>query len=140
MRKMKTCIFADLVIISVALYTLTGISVAEESELEIINGLILDRAITVQGHEFYKEFSQAFENPIGVAPSTLVIKELPSARWGSLIWVESDSRVLYSIQLRPGRGNIKEEAEKAAIGVTQMLFQFALNGVIENDDLDKNGY
>ncbi len=131
------------VLIAVLLSCFHGLSVAsEERDLEelIISDLILDRAITTQGHEFYKYFTQAFVKPRGVAPATLIVKELPSARWGSLIWVESDSKALFIVQLRPGRGDVKGEAEKAAKVVSESLFRIALNGVIEEEDLDKNGY
>ena len=140
MIKMKTNIFTAAVMVLVFLYPVETLSEEQDFEVEIISDLILDRAITVQGHEFYKYFSQTFVKPRGVAPATLVIKELPSARWGSLIWVESESKVLYGTQLRPGRGNVKEEAENAAKAVSESLFRIALNGVIEEEDLDKNGY
>ena len=137
---MKPGIFA-LVAIILASLCYSAISAEKlDSELEIINGLILDRAITRQGHDFYQYFSQAYERPKGIAPATLIIKEIPSARWGSIIWIESDSKVLHTVLIRPGRGDIKEQAEQAAVRVTQALFRFALNGAVENPDLDKDGY
>jgi curli production assembly/transport component CsgE len=42
------------------------------------------------------------------------VKERPSARWGSLVWVEYSHRAVFQAFLSPARANVKEVAAQAA--------------------------
>ena len=64
---------------------------AEEDEML---GFIVDDTISHIGHEFYYSFSERLRatSPMDF---NLVVRERPSARWGSLVTVEYQQRLVY---------------------------------------------
>ena len=87
-----------------------------------IQGLILDRTITLDGHSFYKKFSAHWLATNLTQPYNLVVSEKPSARWGSLIIISSQDQVLYRTSLRPGKQLKQNMIKEAATSVSQNIF------------------
>lgn len=82
---------------------------------DLILGVIADQTITRIGREFYRGFLSTWRDFGGDAEQyNLAIYERPSARWGSLVWVEKDRVRLFSMFIHPGRGNYAPIGEQAA--------------------------
>jgi curli production assembly/transport component CsgE len=114
-----------------------GTSSSQELEL---SGLIVDRTITINGHEFYRFFNMAYESSLKLQEYNLIVYEKPSARWGSLIWVETENKVLFQAFIHPGRAKVKLIAEDAAEIVRNNLFRLTLFKSRDNEDIANNGY
>lgn len=125
---------------SVLLIACLGQSFSQtEPELEF-NGLITDRTITINGHEFARYFNLAYENPLNLNKYNLTIREKPSARWGSRIWIETEGRVIFQAFVHPGRAKLKLMAEDAARIVSNNLLRMSLFEASNEEDLSQNGY
>jgi curli production assembly/transport component CsgE len=86
-----------------------------------IDGVVVDNTITLTGHNFFAQFVTTWQDLEQPSRQNLTIRERPSARWGSLIWVEYNHRVLYRIFLQPGRPSNRAVAEGAATHVARAL-------------------
>lgn len=83
--------------------------------LELSSGFIVDRTITHFGAEFFRHFSHAWRERGGTEGIDLTLVERPSARWGSIIYVEHNNRAEARVILYAGRSaTIKPLAEQTA--------------------------
>lgn len=58
-------------------------------------GIVTSQTVTVAGHEFANHFIAEWRDKPDSERTTLALRERPSARWGSLVWVEfGQQRVL----------------------------------------------
>ncbi|MEO7494082.1 MAG: CsgE family curli-type amyloid fiber assembly protein [Massilia sp.] len=73
-----------------------------ETHIEAL-GIVTNQAVTVAGHEFCNHFIAEWRDKPGSERYTLAIRERPSARWGSLIWVDFGQQRLLQLQLPPAR-------------------------------------
>jgi curli production assembly/transport component CsgE len=110
--------------------------------LEQAAGFIVDRTVTNFGAEFVRAFSQAWREQPGAAELEVTIVEKPSARFGSIVWIEHNSRPVARAFLYAGRSAaIRPIAEAAAEYVAKKLGDEALAGLIFQDpDLAKEGF
>ncbi|MGS0676766.1 curli production assembly/transport protein CsgE [Shewanella sp. 0m-4] len=93
-------------------------------ETDLIDGLILNRAMTRFGHRFYREFVAAYRDIGGVAQhSGLTVVEQATARSGSKISILHNRRPIYITVVSPASRNIDEQALAAAGRVNQKLKQ-----------------
>lgn len=76
-------------------------------------GIVINRTVTVQGHEFYRFFSNRWREFSEANPFTITVFERPSARWGSEIWVEHRGQRMYHVFLSPARSSTKKASEIA---------------------------
>lgn len=78
-------------------------------------GLVVDRTITHFGAEFVRRFSAHWRQLPEVAAAAVTIVERPSARWGSVVFVEVERRPVARVFLYAGRSaTIAPLAEAAA--------------------------
>jgi curli production assembly/transport component CsgE len=84
-------------------------------------GIVTNQAVTVAGHEFCKYFLAEWRDKPGSDRYTLAIRERPSARWGSQVWVEFSQRRVYQVQLPPARAELRALAESAAENAYQAI-------------------
>jgi curli production assembly/transport component CsgE len=84
-------------------------------------GIVTNQAVTVAGHEFCKYFLAEWRDKPGSERYTLAIRERPSARWGSQVWVEFAQRRIYQVQLPPARAELQALAESAAENAYQTI-------------------
>jgi curli production assembly/transport component CsgE len=84
-------------------------------------GIVTNQAVTVAGHEFCKYFLAEWRDKPGSDRYTLAIRERPSARWGSQVWVEFAQRRVYQVQLPPARAELRALAESAAENAYQAI-------------------
>jgi curli production assembly/transport component CsgE len=84
-------------------------------------GIVTNQAVTVAGHEFCRYFLAEWRDKPGSDRYMLAIRERPSARWGSLVWVEFAQRRIYQVQLPPARAELRTLAESAAENTWQAV-------------------
>jgi curli production assembly/transport component CsgE len=77
-------------------------------------GIVTSQPITVAGHEFCRYFMAAWLDKPGSDRYTIAIRERPSARWGTQVWVEYGPRRVLQVQLPPARTALRALGEDAA--------------------------
>ena len=77
-------------------------------------GLVTSQPITVAGHEFCRYFIAEWLDQPGSDRYTIAVRERPSARWGTQVWVEYGQRRVLQVQLPPARNELKALGEHAA--------------------------
>ena len=110
--------------------------------LEQASGFIVDRTITQFGGEFMRVFSQSWRALPGTQEFDITIIERPTARYGSLVWVEYNNRPIARAFLYAGRSTaIRPIAVAAAEYVAGKLADEALaSQLFEDPDLAKGGF
>jgi curli production assembly/transport component CsgE len=111
------------------------VSAAEEDEMM---GFIVDDTISHIGHDFYYSFSERLRatSPMDF---NLVVRERPSARWGSLVTVEYQQRLVYRRFLPPNTVELKDEAYEAADLVRVQIVQRRLETLLQDTtDLERD--
>lgn len=124
-----------LLLVGLALCGLLGNVARGEEE---IMGFIVDYTISHIGHEFYRSFSERLRDTSKL-DFNLVVRERPDARWGSLIWVEYEQRMLYREFLPPNTAELKSTAYAAADLVLEAIAQQKLQRLLQDTyDLEKD--
>jgi len=110
--------------------------------LESAFGFIVDRTITHFGAEFVRYFSQEWRDQPGTEAIDVTIVERPSARWGSIVFIEHNQRPIARVFLYAGRSaTIRPLAAAAARHVAVHVSDNALAALITRDpDLAKDGF
>ncbi len=108
---------------------------------DIDGGIVVDHTITMIAHEFYQHFMRFWRDQPASATHNLTIYERPTARWGSIVWIEHDNKVIFRANLFSARSKTESVAEMAAIAINQQLDQIDLQNLLFDDpDLTKEGY
>lgn len=92
---------------------------------EIYAGVVTNQTVTFTGQGFYREFVKHWSDKERAERYSIAIHERPSARWGSLIWIEYANRKIFQVFVSPGRADIKSISEQAA--------ELAYQNVVEAD-------
>jgi curli production assembly/transport component CsgE len=88
---------------------------------ELYGGVVVNQTVTVAGQDFYQYFVSAWRDRDMSERFAISIRERPSARWGSLIWIEYAERRIFQSQLPTGRAGIKALSEQAVDFAYQKL-------------------
>ncbi|MFD2645629.1 curli production assembly/transport protein CsgE [Pseudomonas japonica] len=123
-------------LVALALAVLMPFAVARADE-EML-GFIVDDTISHIGHDFYYAFSERLRatSPMDF---NLVVRERPSARWGSLVTVEYQQRLVYRRFLAPNTVELKDEAYQAADWVRGQIAQRKLENLLQDTtDLERD--
>ncbi len=108
---------------------------------ERITDVIGDQTMTLVGHGFIEGFQRAWRDYESNGESSIAVFERPSARWGSLIWVEQNFTRVYQTFLFPGRGDPTQVGEGAARWVHQRIAEIEAEKLLFKDpDLEKEGF
>ncbi|WP_459705976.1 CsgE family curli-type amyloid fiber assembly protein [Stutzerimonas marianensis] len=103
-----------------------------------LSGLIIDNAITRFGHDFHRYLSLALQDATDL-DGDLVVRERPSARWGSLVWVEHGQRIVYRRFLQPNVAEIEAIANEAAVQIREDISRNKLqNLMLDIFDMDRD--
>lgn len=93
-------------------------------ESDLIDGLILNRAMTRVGHRFYREFVAAYRDMGGITEhSGLSIVERATARNGSKLSILLNRKPIFVTIVSPASRHLDKQAESAAVRVNQLLKQ-----------------
>lgn len=116
-------------LLAVVLLALVGSArAAEEDEM---TGFIVDNTISHIGHDFYYSFAERLRATSRL-DFNLVVRERPSARWGSLVTVEYQQRVIYRRFLPPNTVELKDAAYEAADLVRAEVVQRKLQNLLQD--------
>lgn len=108
-----------------------------QSEAEL-SGLIIDNTITRFGHDFHRYLSFQLQDASALE-SDLVVRERPSARWGSLVWVEYGQRTVYRRFLQPNVAEIEPIATQAAQLIMEEINRSKLQNLLQDTfDMDRD--
>ena len=121
-----------------ALILLLATPFAAAAEEDEMMGFIVDDTISHIGHELYSAFSERLRatSPMDF---NLVVRERPSARWGSLVTVEYQQRLVYRRFLPPNTVELKEEASDAADWVRGQIVKRKLEALLQDTtDLERD--
>ncbi|MFC3607526.1 CsgE family curli-type amyloid fiber assembly protein [Stutzerimonas tarimensis] len=111
----------------------TGASLEAE-----LSGLVIDNTISRFGYEFHRQLSMGLQDLSGMT-FHLVVRERPSARWGSLVWVEYGNQILYRRFLQPNVSQIEEIARPAVTQVLEELSRLRLQALLQDThDLERD--
>lgn len=91
--------------------------------IDALGGIVTNNAVTLVGQDFYAWFSQAWTQMPLSERYIVSMHERPSARYGSLVWVEYDQRRVFEAFLPIARANVRPIAESAAASVLQTVMQ-----------------
>lgn len=103
-----------------------------------LNGFIVDQTITHIGHQFYRHLCERLRD-ISRLDFNLVVRERPSARWGSLVWVEYESGTVYRRFLSPNTAELQAVAHAAADEVKETVTRRRLEILLQDTtDMDRD--
>ncbi|WP_444929762.1 CsgE family curli-type amyloid fiber assembly protein [Microbulbifer sp. SSSA002] len=106
-----------------------------------ISGFNIDRTITRTGHDFARYMSEYRNLNYPDASYNLTIYERPSARWGNLIWVTYNDKIVFRRFISPSTNNIHRLADEAAQHIHQQVLQNRVrNSLSDNFDLGKDEF
>ncbi|SAL60230.1 curli assembly protein CsgE [Caballeronia humi] len=98
-----------------------------------LGGVVTTDTVTLAGQDFYNWFAQAW----GAIPLSeryiISVHERPSARYGSLVWVEYGQRRVFQAFLPIARSNVRPVAEGAAQVAFQNVMQADLTRLLFRD-------
>jgi curli production assembly/transport component CsgE len=113
-------------------------TVGHGDEEDEMMGFIVDDCISLVGHNFYNAFTDRLRATSRL-DFNLVVRERPDPRWGSLIWVEYDQRIVYRRFIAPNATETRELAVQAADDVRAAVVQRKLQVQLQdNIDLGKD--
>lgn len=98
-----------------------------------LGGIITDQTITRFGRDFYSGFSQAWQAPEGLDDVNLTVRERPSARWGSLVWVEYRNETVFRTFIFPGRSDPEALGSDAARQVAERIARYRMEQLMFTD-------
>ncbi|WP_372943285.1 curli production assembly/transport protein CsgE [Shewanella sp.] len=94
-------------------------------EDDLIDGLILNRAMTRLGHRFYREFVSAYRDINGLNNHNgLTVVEQATARNGSKILVLHNRKPIFITFVSPASRSLDAQADMAAKRVNDLLLQY----------------
>lgn len=112
--------------------------IARADDEDEMMGFIVDDCISLVGHNFYSAFTDRLRATSRL-DFNLVVRERPDPRWGSLIWVEYDQRIVYRRFIAPNATETRELAQEAADQVRAAVVQRKLQVQLQdNIDLGKD--
>lgn len=101
-----------------------------------LSGIVVNRTVTVQGHDFYRYFSAWWRETDDEGRYTISIHERPSARWGSEVWVQFRRDRVFHMFLPPARSRTKEISQAAVEIAYENITQNELQrAVFQSEDL-----
>lgn len=100
---------------------------------DAFGGVVTTDTVTLAGQDFYNWFAQAW-SAIPLSERYIVsVHERPSARYGSLVWVEFGQRRVFQAFLPIARANVRPVAENAANVAFQNVMQSDLARLLFRD-------
>lgn len=126
-----------LMVITVSFMMLLAPCASYSAEIEV-PGLVTDNTVTRVGHDFYRAFTDRWEEEY---PGSITINERPSARWGSWITIKVDQDLLYQTFLFPSKNDFDKQVNVALAAVYEALQKRAINKALLNTgDLTKDEF
>ena len=104
-------------------------------------GMVLGQTVTVAGQDFFQYFVALWRDKYISERVLITVRERPSARTGSVIWIEHEGQRLLQFALPAARGLIPGLSEQAAEQLWQRLTQAEIDAGLDNDkDLARDAW
>jgi curli production assembly/transport component CsgE len=100
---------------------------------DTLGSIVTNQTMTLAGEDFYTSFAQAWRDMPLNDRYVVSIHERPSARWGSLIWVEFEQRRVFDTFLPAARANVAAVAVRAASTAYQNVVQADIARLLFHD-------
>lgn len=100
---------------------------------ELYGGMVLGQTVTVAGQDFYQGFVSLWRDKALGERYLLLIRERPSARTGSVVWVEHRGRRLLQLTLPSSRSRIGPLCEQAVEETWQRLVDAEIEARLHGD-------
>lgn len=105
----------------------------EEPLSDSLGGVVTTDTVTLAGQDFYSAFARVWSaNPLSDR-YIVSVHERPSARYGSLVWVQFEQRRVFQAFLPIARSNVRAVAESAAAIALQNVMQADLTKLLFRD-------
>lgn len=95
---------------------------------EPLDGIVLNRTITVLGWDFYRNFVAIWRARFPNSKFTVSVFERPTAQFGSEIWIQYKERRMFHTFLSPARSATKP----AAAAAVQMTYKNIVDSNVRN--------
>ncbi|WP_226643161.1 curli production assembly/transport protein CsgE [Microbulbifer variabilis] len=116
--------------------TISQESEFSESEESILTGLVIDNTVSGIGHEFTRSLSLYISSNLSDFDYNLTVHERPSARWGSVVWVNYENKEVFRTVVYPGRRRFGQLVEQAVAQINNNVRQQRLQALFsQNLDL-----
>ncbi|WP_444919838.1 curli production assembly/transport protein CsgE [Microbulbifer sp. CnH-101-G] len=139
MGKLYLLCFKLLLVFSLGVLPVSSISqesVLSESEESILTGLVIDNTVSGIGHEFARSLSLYISSNLSDFDYNLTVHERPSARWGSVVWVDYENKEVFRTVIYPGRRRFGQVVEQAVAQINNNVRQQRLQALFsQNLDL-----
>lgn len=96
-------------------------------------GMVLGQTVTVAGQDFFQRFVSGWREKGLSERYQIMVRERPSARTGSIIWIEHRGQRLMQFALPTSRGLIHGVSEQAVEAVWQRLTEEEINAHLGSD-------
>ncbi|WP_444910336.1 CsgE family curli-type amyloid fiber assembly protein [Microbulbifer sp. TRSA005] len=107
-----------------------------QSEESILTGLVIDNTVSGIGHEFARSLSLYITSNLTDFDYNLTVYERPSARWGSVVWVNYENKQVFKTVIYPGRRRFGQIVEQAVAQINNNVRQQRLQQLFsQNLDL-----
>lgn len=100
---------------------------------DLYEGMVLGQTVTVAGQDFYQGFVTLWRDKALGEHYSLLIRERPSARTGSVVWIEHRGRRLLQLTLPNSRSMIGRLCEQAVEEISQRLVEAELDAKLSGD-------
>ena len=106
-----------------------------------IGSLIINRTVTRFGQEFHRHFVSMWEAPRDIEDYNILIRERASARWGSMILIYVNDRLIYRNILGIRTQQMEEIVRKSVELTRGYLFRLSISKqMFENEqDIARDG-
>jgi curli production assembly/transport component CsgE len=104
-----------------------------------LKGIVTNRVITRQGHEFYREFTSRWIPPQNVGDPNVLITEKVNPQWGSVILVSVDGQLVFRSQISRRGDGMEESVKKAVKAALLYVVRREFVSGKENPDLQGDG-
>ncbi len=105
----------------------------QEPLSDSLGGIVTTDTVTLAGEDFYSAFARAWSaNPLSDR-YIVSVHERPSARYGSLVWVQFEQQRVFQAFLPIARSNVRAIAESAAAIALQNVMQADISRLLFRD-------
>lgn len=100
---------------------------------DLLGGVVTNQTVTVAGYDFYRHFVSAWRERDIAERFAISIRERPSARSGTQVWIEYGQRRIFQAALPALRANIKALSENAVEIAYQKVTEAELERLLVRD-------
>jgi curli production assembly/transport component CsgE len=124
-------------ILSLLFFIFLSIPITHADEVEI-GGLLLDNTISRQGHDFYYQFSQLWQDIPNTQGINVQILEILVPRAGTRLIINLNNKAIYATHMGRRQSSIRARVEQAVFILINAIAQSENN--LHNPDMADDGW